>query len=93
MDALERMDLLMRQLKDLESESGLFDVKIGAYPFRACTLLNKQRLEELLPTTVIKWGMSEYKITVLRAAVSAKAVDEDQAGVPTEDDDDDAAEA
>jgi hypothetical protein len=77
MDVLDRMDLLMRDHKELVSESGLFDVKIGAKSFRACILLNKQRLEELLPTTVIKWGMSEYKISVQRAAVSAKSSDED----------------
>lgn len=93
MGALDRMDLLMREHKELVSETGLFDVKIGAYPFRACTLLSKQRLEELLPTTVIKWGMSEYKITVQRAAVSAKAHDEEMDGADTAVDDEEDTEA
>lgn len=81
METLDRMELLMRAHKDLVSESGLFDVKIGAKSFRACTLLSKQRLEELLPATVIKWGMSEYKIVVQRAAVSAKSTDGDSEAV------------
>jgi hypothetical protein len=73
LETLERMDLLMREHKDLVSESGLFDVKIGVSSFRACTLLNKQRLEDLLPATATKWGMSQYKIVVQKASVSAKS--------------------
>jgi hypothetical protein len=77
LETLERMGLLMREQKDLFSETGLFDVKIGVSSFRACTLLNKQRLEDMLPTTTIKWGMSQYKIVVQKASVSAKSDDGD----------------
>ncbi|MCT8162762.1 hypothetical protein IYR97_25625 (plasmid) [Pseudomonas fulva] len=59
-DALVSQGLLMSKIKDLESPTGMFDVKVGVKPWRACVLLDKDRISELLPTTVPKWGTTKY---------------------------------
>lgn len=68
LETLEEMALLLHEHKEIVSERGLFDVKIGVKNFSACVLLSKNRLEELLPTTVIKWGMSRFAMRIRQAS-------------------------
>ncbi|MDF9779210.1 hypothetical protein [Pseudomonas baetica] len=65
-DLLTKMDLLKTKHKDAESPTGRWDVKIGMKLFKACVLLDKDRISEMVPTTVPKWGMSAYDIKVQR---------------------------
>jgi hypothetical protein len=72
------MGLLIEEHKDIVSPTGLFDMKVGQKTFSACFLLNKDRLQELLPTTVPKWGNSQHGLKVRRATL-ASIEDEEEA--------------
>lgn len=76
LETLDQMGLLLHKHKEIESEIGLFDVKSGVKDFSACVLLSKARLEELLPATVIKWGMARYALRI-RRATQDKTADEE----------------
>lgn len=66
-NALDSLGLLMWKVKDMESPTAMFDVRVGVKPWKACVLLNKDRISELLPTTVPKWGTTKYgNVKVLR---------------------------
>lgn len=71
LDSLEQMGLLMHQYKEMTSEKGLFDVRIGVQTFTACVLLNKAPLAEMLPTIVTKWGMTQYGIKIRKPTVDS----------------------
>lgn len=77
-DALSKLGLLMPRIKDMESPTGMFDVKVGVKPWKACVLLEKDRISELLPTTVPKWGTTKYgMIRVLRPTLDKNETDEE----------------
>lgn len=76
-DTMRRMGLLMDSYKDISSPTGLFDVKVGVKHFSACFLLDKNNLLKLLPTTVPKWGMSQFGIRI-RCATSATPLDHEE---------------
>lgn len=65
-EALDKLGLLMLKNKGVESPTALWDVKIGMKQFKACLLLDKDRISEMVPTIVPKWGMAAYDIKVLR---------------------------
>jgi hypothetical protein len=65
-EALDKLGLLLLKNKGLESPTALWDVKIGMKQFKACLLLDKDRISEMVPTIVPKWGMAAYDIKVLR---------------------------
>lgn len=75
-DTLRGMGLLMEEYKDMKTTTGLFDVKVGMMRFSACFLLDKMSLVKLIPTTVPKWGMSEYGLRVRKPTSSNPAEDE-----------------
>ena len=54
-------------------------MKVGQKTFSACFLLNKDGLQELLPTTVPKWGNSQHGLKVRRATL-ASVGEEDEDG-------------
>ncbi|WGK63361.1 hypothetical protein QAO71_17620 (plasmid) [Halopseudomonas sp. SMJS2] len=77
LESLEQMGLLMHQYKEMTSEKGLFDVRIGVQTFTACVLLNKEPLAEMLPTIVTKWGMTQYGIKIRKPTVDSHKDDLD----------------
>ena len=66
LETLEGMRLLIHSYNQHDSASGLFDVKIGVVNFNACVLLDKEKIQELVPGLVERWGMSTYKIHIRR---------------------------
>lgn len=77
-DSLINLGLLMSKIKDLDSPTGMFDVKVGVKPWKACVLLEKDRISELLPTTVPKWGNTKYgMIRVLRPSLDKNDADDE----------------
>jgi hypothetical protein len=58
------MGLLMEEFKEISSPTGLFDVKVGQKRFSACFLLNKAVLQNMMPSMVHKWGMTNYGLRV-----------------------------
>ncbi|MBM5458963.1 HD domain-containing protein [Pseudomonas sp. P66] len=77
-DALNSLGLLMSKVKDLESPTGMFDVKVGVKVWRACVLLDKDRISELLPTTVPKWGTTMYGMVKIQKPTLDKSHAEDE---------------
>lgn len=63
-EALIEMGLLMEEFKEISSPTGLFDVKVGQKRFSACFLLNKAVLQNMMPSMVHKWGMTNYGLRV-----------------------------
>lgn len=77
-NALDSLGLLMWKVKDMESPTGMFDVKVGVKPWKACVLLDKDRISELLPTTVPKWGTTKFgMIRVLRPTIDKNEADDE----------------
>jgi hypothetical protein len=77
-ETLRGMGLLIEEYKEIVSPTSLFDVKVGRQRFSACFLLDKNNLQDLLPTTVPKWGMSEYGLRIRGATKpTLEAADED----------------
>ncbi len=70
-ETFRAMGLLIEEHKDIVSPTGLFDMKVGQKTFSACFLLNKDGLQELLPTTVPKWGNSQHGLKVRRATLAS----------------------
>ncbi|MGE8065124.1 HD domain-containing protein [Pseudomonas sp. NPDC089569] len=66
LDLLTKMDLLQTTNKQAESPTGRWDVKVGMKLFKACVLLDKDRISEMVPAIVPKWGMTAYDIKVVR---------------------------
>lgn len=78
LEALSRNGLLVNEYKDKISSTGLFDVKISTKLWKSCVLLSKERLQEIVPTTVPKWGNTTFTIRILRATADKRqAEDED----------------
>ena len=77
LESLEQMGLLMHQYKEMTSEKGLFDVRIGVQTFTACVLLSKAPLADMLPTIVTKWGMTQYGIKIRKPTVDSHKDDLD----------------
>lgn len=78
-NALDSLGLLMWKVKDMESPTAMFDVRVGVKPWKACVLLNKDRISELLPTTVPKWGTTKYgNVKVLRPTIDKNEDDDEQ---------------
>ena len=65
-EALVRQRILMTEYKDKATVSGMFDVKVGMKVWKSCVLLDKDRLSDLVPTVVPKWGTTDFKVRVLR---------------------------
>lgn len=59
-DALIEMGLLMIKVKELETPTGMYDVRVGIKDWKACVLLDKDRIAEMLPVTVPKWGATQH---------------------------------
>ncbi|MGP0171091.1 HD domain-containing protein [Pseudomonas sp. NCHU5208] len=76
LDALNRNSLLITEHKDMVSSTGLFDVKISTKPWRSCVLLSKDRLEEIVPTAVPKWGNTSFTVRVVRATVDKRQAED-----------------
>lgn len=59
-DALLEMRLLMTTVKAVETPTGMYDVRVGIKDWKACVLLDKDRIAEMLPVTVPKWGATQH---------------------------------
>lgn len=75
LQSLDQMGLLMYQYKEMTSDKGLFDVRIGVQTFTACVLLDKTPLAEMLPTVVTKWGMTHYGLKIRKPTLDAEKDD------------------
>lgn len=60
LDALTDLGLLLTKVKDMETVTGRFDVKVGIKDWKACVLLDKDQISEILPLTVPKWGNTAH---------------------------------
>lgn len=78
-DALKSLNLLMTINKGVDSRTGMWDVKIGVKTFKACVLLDKDRISELVPTIVPKWGTTEYGVRVLKPTADKMHGDDEDA--------------
>jgi hypothetical protein len=79
-ETLTSLGLLMVKNKGKESPTALWDVKIGMKQFKACVLLDKDRISEMVPTIVPKWGMTPYDIKVLKPTLDKMQNDAETEG-------------
>ena len=78
LEALSRNNLLVNEYKDKTSATGLFDVKVSTKLWKSCVLLTKDRLEEIIPTTVPKWGNTTFTVRVLRATADKRQAEDEE---------------
>lgn len=77
-NALKHLGLLMEAVKDKQTSTGMFDCKVGVKLWRACVLLDKDRISELMPTIVPKWGATKHgQIRVIKGSTSKNDTDEE----------------
>lgn len=79
-DLMSSLQLLMPQHKGVVSPTGRWDVKIGMKQFKACVLLDKDRISEMVPTVVPKWGMTNYDVKVQKPTLDKMQGDVDADG-------------
>lgn len=63
--ALALMGLLLVNSADVSSATGLFTVRVGQIKFRACVLMNRAVLAQLLPGVVETWGDAGCPVKVV----------------------------
>lgn len=77
-ERLKGMGLLMNQYKNIISETGMFDCRIGIHPFTAVLMLDKLKLDALLPGMLEKWGKCQYGIRIKSGTIDrSKQADDD----------------
>jgi len=68
-ERLIEMNLLMTTYKHLKTDTGMFDCRIGISRFSAILMLEKTKLDSLLPGMLEKWGKCAYGIRITSATV------------------------
>ena len=77
-ERLEHMSLLMKSYKNLVSDTGMYDCRIGVTRFMAVLMLEKTKLDSFLPGMLEKWGKAKYGIRITGAtADKSKQPDND----------------
>lgn len=68
-ERLSSMNLLMTTYKNLKTETGMFDCRIGISRFSAVLMLEKIKLDSMLPGMLDKWGKCAYGIRITAPTV------------------------
>lgn len=75
-ERLTHMSLLMTSYKNLKSETGMYECRIGIHRFSAILMLEKTKLEALIPGSLEKWGKAPYGIRITAATVDKSKQEE-----------------